>query len=107
MSEGTTSCKRALSDDPGILHHSLDLLVQLVAVGDNKDAGLGIVFHQPFGEEHHKDALAAALGVPDNAALALTDTLLRRLHARELMWPGHFFDSIVEDDEVTNQVEQA
>jgi hypothetical protein len=32
---------RVGADHPGVLHHALDLLVQLVAVGDDQDAGLG------------------------------------------------------------------
>ncbi len=77
------------ADHPGVLHHPLDLLVELVAVGDDEDAGLGIVLHDPLGEQYHHDAFAAALGVPDNAALALGDALLRSLHAEELMRPRH------------------
>ncbi len=99
--------RRVLADDPGVLHHALDLLVQFVAVGDDEDAGLGIVFQQPLGEQHHEDALAAALRVPDDAALAFADAFLRRLHARELMRTRHLLDAVVEDDEVADQVEQA
>ena len=94
------------ADDPGVLHHALDLLVQLVAVGDDEDAGVGVVLQQPLGEQHHEDALAAALGVPDDAALALADALLRGLHAEELVRPRHLLLAGVEDDEVADQVEQ-
>ena len=65
------------------------------------------MLHQPLGEQHHEDALAAALRVPDDAALALPNALLRRLHARELMRARHLLDAVVEDDEVADQVEQA
>ena len=80
------------ADDSGVLHHAFDLLVQFVAVGDDEDAGLGIVLQQPLGEQHHQDALAAALGVPDDAALALGDAFLRGLHAEELVRPRHFLE---------------
>ena len=86
---GDARRRRVLADDSGVLHHALDLLVQFVAVGDDEDAGLGIVLQQPLGEQHHEDALAAALRVPDDAALAFADALLRRLHARELMRARH------------------
>ena len=99
--------RRVLADDSGVLHHAFDLLVEFVAVGDDEDAGLGIVFQQPLGEQHHEDALAAALRVPDDAALALADAFLRRLHARELMRARHFLGAAVEDDEVADEVEQA
>ena len=98
--------RRLWADDPGVLHHPFDLLVQLVAVGDDEDASLGVVLQQPLGDQHHHDALAAALGVPDDAALALGDALLRRLHAEELVRPRHLLVAGVEDDEVPDQVEQ-
>ena len=58
----------------GFGEYALDLLVQLVAVGDDGDAGVGVVLQDPFGQQHHDDALAAALGVPDDAALASART---------------------------------
>ena len=48
---------------------ALDLFVQLVAVGDDDHAGVGLVLQNPLGQQHHDDALAAALRVPDDAAL--------------------------------------
>ena len=94
-----------LADDPGVLHHALDLFVQFVAIGDDENSGLGIMFQQPLGEQHHEDAFAAALRVPDDAALPLANPLLCRLHARELMRTRHLLDAAVEDDEVVDQVE--
>src|SRR6185437_9649466 len=64
------------------------------------------MLQQPLGEQHHQDALAAALGVPDDAALALADALLRGLHAEELVWPRNLLLTGIEDDEVADQVEQ-
>jgi hypothetical protein len=58
------------------------------------------VLQQPFGEQHHEDAFAASLGVPDNAALALPDALLRGLHAHELMQPWCFISREVEIETV-------
>lgn len=95
------------ADDARIAHHTFDLFVEFVAVGDDEDAGLGIVFEEPLGDEHHEDALTAALGVPDDAALALGDAFLRGLYAVELMQAGHLFSASVEDDEVTDEIEQA
>ena len=57
-----------LGEDP------LDLFVQLVAVGDDGDAGVGVVLQNPLGQQHHDDAFAAALRVPDDAALASART---------------------------------
>ena len=47
------------------------------------------------------------MGVPDDAALAPGDALLRRLHAEELVRARHLLLAGVEDHEVTDQVEQA
>ncbi len=70
------------ADDARIAHHTFDLFVEFVAVGDDQDAGLGIVFEQPLGDEHHEDAFAAALGVPDAAAFALGDAVEVNHHVR-------------------------
>ena len=64
------------------------------------------MLQQPLGDQHHHDALAAALGVPDDAALALGDAFLSGLHAEELVRPRHLLLAGVEDDEVPDQVEQ-
>ena len=95
------------ADDGGVLHHPLDLLIQLVTVRDDEDACVGVVLQQPLGDQHHDDALAAALGVPDDAALAPGDALLGSLHAEELVRPRHLLVAGVEDDEVADQVEQS
>jgi len=39
------------SDDPGVLHHAHDLLIQFVAVRDDKDAGVRIVLQKPLGDQ--------------------------------------------------------
>ena len=66
---------------------ALDLLVQLVAVGDDDHAGVGLVLQDPLGQQHHDDALAAALRVPDDAALVGVHVLLRGLDAEILVHP--------------------
>ena len=103
---GDARRRRIGADHPGVLHHPLDLLVQLVAVGDDEDARVGVVLQQPLGEQHHQDALAAALGVPDDAALALGDAFLRGLEAEVLVRPRHLLVAGVEQDAVADQVEQ-
>ena len=73
---GDAGRRRVFADDAGILHHALNLFVEFVAVGDDRDAGLRIMFQKPLGEQHHEDTLAAALSVPDDAALAFADAYL-------------------------------
>ena len=83
--------------------NALDLLVQLVAVGDDGDAGVGVVFQNPLRQQHHDDALAAALRVPDDAALAFPRILLGGLDAEILVDPRQFLDAAVEKHEVVHQ----
>ena len=52
------------------LEDLLDLLVQLGAVGDHQHPGIGDILADPLRQPHHGQRLAAALGVPDDAALA-------------------------------------
>ena len=80
------------ADHAGVPHHAFDLLVELVAVGHHQDAGLGVVLQQPLGDQHHQDALAAALGMPDHAALAPGNPFLRGLaHRSNWCALGTFF----------------
>ncbi len=65
------------------------------------------MLQQPLGDKHHDDALAAPLGVPDDATLAPGDAVLRGLHAEELVRPRHLLLAGVVDDEVADQVKQS
>jgi len=65
------------------------------------------MLQKPLRYQHHKNAFAASLRVPDDTAFALADTLLCCLDAGELMRARHFLATGVEDDEVAYQVEQA
>ena len=86
---------------------ALDLFVEFVAVGDDGDAGVRVVFQQPAGEEDHDDAFAAALGVPNDATLALAHVCLGGLDAEVLVDARQFFVAAVEEDEVVQEFEQA
>ena len=88
-----------LGEDP------LNLLVQLIAVGDQRHAGVGIVLQNPLGQQHHHNALAAALGVPDDAALPLAHVLLRGLDAEVLMDAGQLLSAAVEEHKVMHQLD--
>ena len=89
------------------LEHLLDLLVQLGAVGDDQHAGVGDVLPDPLGQPDHDQALARALGVPDDAALAPLHVLLRGPHAEILVVAAELLDPGVEDDEVVDQFQEA
>ena len=56
---------------PGEL--AIQLVVQVVAVGDNHNGGALQRLLQIMGIEHHGQRLTAALGVPEHAALAVSD----------------------------------
>ena len=64
------------------------------------------MLQQPLGEQNHENAFAGALGVPDDAALALLDALLGSLYTGELVLAWNFLAAVVEEDEVPDQVEQ-
>lgn len=84
----------------------LDLLVQLVAVGDDDNTGIRVVFQYPLRQQHHDNALAAALGVPDDAALVGVHKLLRGPDAEILMDAGQFLDAAIEQHEIIHQLDQ-
>lgn len=65
------------------------------------------MFEKPLCKQHHENALAAPLSVPDDAPFAFSDAFLCRLHTGELMRTRYFFVAFVEDDEVADQVKQA
>ena len=85
---------------------ALDLLVELVAVGDDQNPRLRQVLQDPPGEHHHHDALAAALGVPDDPAPVGAHVPLGRLHRRVLVRPRQLLDAPVEQHEVAHQLEE-
>jgi hypothetical protein len=66
-----------------------------------------VKFQQPLGNQHHQNALAAALGVPDHTAFLLLHPLLGRFHAVVLMDARHLLLPAIEDDEVADQIQQA
>ena len=84
----------------------LDLFVQLVAVGDDDHARVGVVLQHPPGQQHHDDALTATLGVPDNAALATLDVLLCRFDAEILVQARQLLHAAVEQHKVVHQLDQ-
>ena len=92
---------------PALGEDALDLFIQFVTVGDDGNAGIGIVLQDPFGEHDHDDALAAALRVPDDAALPLADMLLGGFDAKILMGARQFLDAAIEQDEIVHQLNEA
>ncbi len=73
---------------------------------------MSIIFEYPLGEEHHGDAFAAALGVPDDAAAfmvlgVILNVGLGGFDAEVLVAAGEFFNAAVEEDEVVEEVEEA
>ena len=77
----------------GICKNAFNLFVQLITIGDDDHPGVGLVFQYPLGQQHHHDALTAALCVPDDAAfIAVYKTLCRfdtkvLMHTRQLLLP--------------------
>ena len=94
------------TDHPSVFHHPRDLFVQLIPVSHDQHPGIGLVFKNPLGDQHHQNALAAALGVPDDAAFAFFDAHLRRFDPFELMQTRHLFVARIKHHKIAHQVEQ-
>ena len=90
----------AVNRFPGIPENAFDLLVQFIAVGDDGDAGMRIVFQYPLGQQHHDDAFAAALGVPDDAAFLAAHMRLRGFDAEILVRARQFLLATIEQHKV-------
>ena len=88
------------------LEDPLDLLVQLGAVGDDQHPAAGHVLADPLREPDHGQALAATLGVPDDAALAAPDARLCRPHPEVLVVAAGLLHARIEDHEVVHDLEQ-
>jgi len=71
--------------------NAFDLLVEFDAVGDDQHARAGDVFADPFGQPDHRQAFAAALGVPDDAALTVAHPFLAALTPKYWLWRQSFF----------------
>src|SRR5450756_2459496 len=68
---------------------------------------LRLVFPDPLRQPHHRQALAGALGVPDDAALARLDAMLGGFDAEVLVVAGGLLHARVEHDEVVDELEEA
>ena len=88
------------------LEDPLDLFVQLGAVGDDQHPAAGHVLADPLREPDHGQALAAALGVPDDPVLAAPDARLRRPHPEVLVVAAGLLHARIEDHEVVHDLEQ-
>src|SRR5207249_9678048 len=87
---------RAVDVFADALEYLLDLLVQFSAVGDDQHAGITHVLAYPLGQPDHDQALAATLGVPEDAALTALHARLRRPHAEVLVMAAGLLDARVE-----------
>ena len=86
--------------------HLLDLAVQIGTVGDDQHPRAGDVFQNPLGQPHHGQRLAAALGMPEDAALAAAEEGLRGLHPEILVLAAQLLDAGIEHHEVVDQLQQ-
>src|SRR2546427_273603 len=82
------------------LENLFDLLVQFGAVGDDQDAAAGDVLANPFSEPYHDQTLAAALRMPDDAALAPLHARLSGADSRVLIVTAGLLDAGVDGDAV-------
>ena len=106
----------AFGHHPGRGEVLVDLPVQFLPVGDDHKGPVARHLAQHLlGEEHHRDALAAALGVPEHAQLALPlpdvgQGLQRVVDAQVLVVLGRQLDQpagdFLKQAEVLHQVQQ-
>src|SRR5262249_13219420 len=60
----------------------------------------------PFGKQHHNNALAAALRMPNDAALISIDTFLSLLDAKILVHPRELLHATVEEHKIVQQLDE-
>ena len=100
----------ALSADDILIHTLVilfDLLIQFLAVGNDQYTRIGIILQNPLGEPHHRQTLAAALGMPNDAAVLLVrQTMLRPLDGIVLIIAADLFDALIEDYKVVDQIKE-
>ena len=65
-----------------------------------------IVLQNPAGQQHHHNALTAALGVPNNAAFTVANVLLGGFDADILMNSRQLFYATVKENEIVHQLNQ-
>ena len=71
----------------------LDLFVEFGAIGNDQDSPIQHILANPLREPDHRQALAAALGMPDDATLAAFHLGLRRLDAEILVVAAGLLDA--------------
>ena len=91
---------------PRLGKNPFDLLVQLVPVRHHRHPGMGVVFEDPLRQQHHHDALPAALRMPDDAPLPLPHVPLGLLHREILVHPRQLLRPAVEHHEIVHQLDQ-
>ena len=108
-----------LGDDSGAGEGAIDLVVEIEPIGDHHEGPIAGNFAQGFlGEEHHREAFAAALGMPEDAEAAVffdfsiaAQIAQGLLDAEILMVLGNdllgALAAVVEEDVIFDQVEQA
>ena len=84
-----------------------DLLVEFSAIGKQKDAGVVDVLSNPFSEPHHRQAFAASLRVPNDAALMALHEITCRLYSKILVVSARFLDAAVEHDKIMGDFEES
>src|SRR5690606_14568816 len=100
--------------DPGAAEGVVDLVVEVDTIGHEHDPRVVLpeLLQDRVGEHHHREALPAPLGMPDNTALPRPvrsdppDPLHRPLHAEVLLVPGDLPLASLEEREVPHELEE-
>ena len=86
---------------------ALDLLIQLSAIGDQQHTSVLDVLANPLGQPDHREALAGALGMPDDAAFAPPHEPLCFTHPKVLVVATEFLGPGIVHNEVMHQFQEA
>ena len=101
------SAAGALHSFAGLVKYAFNLLVELIAVGNDGHAGVGVVFQDPFRQQYHDDAFAASLRMPNDAAFTPLGKLLCRLNAEILVYARQLFHAAVKQYKIIHNFQQA
>ena len=88
---GAAFCAMNLLADP--LKISFYLLIQFGSISNKQYPGVSDIFANPLRQPDHSQALAAALGMPDDATFPAFHMFLGRFYSEVLIMPTDLFDA--------------
>jgi len=100
----------ALGAQDLLLHpakYLLNLLIKFGAVSDDQHPAVGHIFTDPLGQPDHGQALAAALGMPDDAAIPAVDIGLGSPNTEILVMAAGLLGARIKHHKIVDQLQKA